>query len=468
MNDPAALSGNAVILVVDDEPTEAAHCEEALKGLGRIEVETRSERAALRLQEGGVDLLITDLKMPRLDGLDLLHVAMEGDPELPVVVLTGYATVESAVDAMRKGAADYVAKPVHPDELRLTAQRLLNERRLQSENRLLRRRMGTEAADDEIVGEAPCMLEMLTEVRNFADSDIDVLITGETGTGKELVARMLHRVSPRAGGPFVPVDCGALPEHLMESEFFGHERGAFTGAHARAVGLMEFADHGTLFLDEVGSLPAALQAKLLRALQTRSFRRVGSTREVRVDLRVVAATNRPLEEMVTEGTFREDLYYRLNVGRIHVPPLRERTSDVESLAEYFLSRGSGGRPDAPARFSSRAVLLLEQYEWPGNVRELENVVRRCAATVRARVIEAHHLPAPIRLSAELAAPAAGSTLPELRASLVDRFERSYLTDLLTRHRGGVDAAAEEAGVPRGSLYRLLKKHGLRAKDFRVS
>jgi DNA-binding NtrC family response regulator len=466
------MISNARIMVVDDLEEELQELMEALESVTDQPVTgIRKSRMAPDLLRGGAyDLLVTDLRMPAPDGLDLLRVAHGVDPDLPVVILTGYPSLETAVEALKQGAADYLTKPVNLEELTLTAKRLLNQRRIQGEHRLLQRQVERPYAFQAMVGDSPGITTARKVIRRVAEAGLDCLITGETGTGKELVARSLHALSPGAEGRFVPVDCGAIPEALLESEFFGHERGAFSGADRRSVGLMEFADGGTLFLDELGSLPAHLQAKLLRALQERSFRRVGASQEISVAFRVVAATNSSPEALLAEGRLREDLYFRLNVGRVELPPLRDRGRDVAALLEHFNARFSAemGRP--PMRVPPETLEILQAYPWPGNVRELQNLVRRELALLDDGVLSPEDLPEEMVLEAgrsrEVKAAREGGFFRE-RTAFLEEFEERYLSNLLQAFRGDVTAASAHAGVPRGTFYRLLNKHGLTPREFRV-
>ena len=400
---------------------------------------------------------------------DTLHAAVrKADPQLPVVVLDPKPAVATARSCLQAGACDYLdlasAETVLEDSL---ARLLSGSRRLAAEE-VLRRAVERPYSFGEFLGESPAMQEVYSIIDRVAASSVDVLVTGETGTGKELVARAIHGRSRRNGGPFVPVDCGAIPDALMESELFGHERGAFTGADARRMGLVEFADGGTLFLDEVGELPLPLQAKLLRVLQERRVRRVGARQENPVDVRVVAATSRPIEQMMAQGSFRRDLYYRIAVVRIDLPPLRSRGDDIGLLAECFANRAAQemGRP--LGGLSTDVYQVLKNYPWPGNVRELQNVVRRAIAMTRAPMAGVDDLPDEVVATA---GRAGGTELNSIgffsrRAEHVARFERQYLNDLLTRHAGDVSAAAREARLPRGTLYRLLKGHSLDPAEFR--
>ena len=456
------------VLVVDDEPGMLEVCRDTLNALDDVRVTTEqdSHRAVELLEQGGWDLMITDIRMAGLSGVELLERARQLDPDLPVLMLTAYPTVETAVESMKLGAADYITKPFLPDDLLATVHRLLEGRRLDEENRLLQRHFERSYAFGEMVGKSAALAGVFGAVERVAETDVDVLILGETGTGKELVARTIHQRSARKGGHFVPVDCGAIPEDLLESEFFGHERGAFTGAAGRRLGLLEFASGGTLFLDEVDHLPFKLQAKLLRALQERRVRRVGGSQELPVDMRVAAASSADLEASVREGRFRADLYYRINVARVEVPPLRRHPDDIPLLAEHFIRRTSREMGREPVAVDDDAMEVLMAYGWPGNVRELQNLIKRILAMGRPEVIRVEDLP-------EHVITAAGTT-PErgrrgffaLRDQYMNAFERDFLEQALRADGGDVSAAAESVQIPRGTLYRLLKKHGLNPADYR--
>ncbi|OGL07308.1 MAG: histidine kinase, partial [Candidatus Rokubacteria bacterium RIFCSPLOWO2_02_FULL_71_18] len=365
------------VLVVDDEPDMVENCARILKRAGLQCLTATDPRRALALVETErPDLLLTDVKMPGMDGMELLRRAREVDPALPVVLITAFATIESAVAAIKDGAFDYLPKNFSVEQLRVAVERGLRQRELQLENRNLRDQLQGTLGFENILGRSPAMAKVFELVRKAARSEANILVIGESGTGKELIARAIHANSPRAAQPFVPVDCASLPEQLLESELFGHEKGAFTGAVKGKRGLMEVADRGTLFLDEIAEMPVALQVKLLRALQERQLRRVGGTATIDVDARVVSATNRDLRAAVAKGQFREELYYRVNVIEIPLPPLRDRAGDVRLLAHAFLKRYGGERVRA---FEEAALETLEAWAWPGNVRELQNVVERACA-----------------------------------------------------------------------------------------
>ncbi len=462
------------ILILDDEADMLETCRRILAAAGHESIATTAPREALELLASErPDVLLTDLRMPSMDGIDLLRRAHEIDPSLPVIMLTAYATIESAVAAVREGAFDYLAKPFTLDQLVVSVERALAQRRLTLENKNLRDQLQQTFAFENIAGRSAALHRALELVRKAARSEANVLVLGESGTGKELIARAIHANSPRAKYPFVPVDCASLPENLLESELFGHEKGAFTGAAAAKLGLMETADRGSLFLDEIGELPQGLQAKLLRAIQERRIRRVGGTREIAVDVRVVSATNRNLRELAGSGEFREDLFYRINVIDIVLPPLRDRKGDVTLLAYIFLRNFTDGRP-GPRGFTAEALELLETYDWPGNIRELRNVVERACALADAEMISPVDFPAHLAAqpphpggSLAQASPAAADnetlklTLKEAKERWVGQLEASYVAEVLRREGGNVSQAARAAGVDRKTLHRLLNKHRVR-------
>jgi DNA-binding NtrC family response regulator len=462
------------ILIVDDEPDMVENCARILRRSGhRCLTATDPRRALALLESERPDLVLTDLKMPEVDGLAVLRRAHELDPTLPVIVITAFATIESAVAAVKEGAFDYLPKTFSLDELTIVVDRALRQRRLAQENRNLREQLQTTFGLENVVGRSPAMAQVFELVKKAARSEANILILGESGTGKELIARAVHANSPRAAQAFVPVDCASLPENLLESELFGHEKGAFTGAIRAKPGLMEVASGGTLFLDEIGDLPVSLQVKLLRALQERQIRRVGGTALLDVDVRVVSATNRHLREAVAAGQFREELYYRVNVIEIPLPPLRDRAGDVRLLAHAFLKRYGQGRVTA---FDDAAMAALEAYAWPGNVRELQNVVERACAlaesdTITRRDLPHHLLGGPAAVSGvketspAIPAQLAGTTglgLKDAKDRWMAVLEASYLRELLDRHDGNISAAAKAAGIDRKTFHRLVNKHKIRS------
>jgi len=461
------------ILIVDDEPDMVDNCARILRRAGhRCLTATDPKRALALLESERPDLLLTDLKMPEVDGLALLRRAHELDPALPVIVVTAFATIESAVAAVKEGAFDYLPKTFSLDQLTIVVDRALRQRRLALENRHLREQLQTTFALDNVIGRSPAMAQVFELVKKAARSEANILVLGESGTGKELIARAVHANSPRAAQAFVPVDCASLPENLLESELFGHEKGAFTGAVRTKPGLMEVASGGTLFLDEIGDLPVSLQVKLLRALQERQIRRVGGTALIDVDVRVVSATNHDLREAAAKGQFREELYYRVNVIEIRLPPLRERAGDVRLLAHAFLKRYGRGRVHG---YDDAAMTALEAYAWPGNVRELQNVVERACAlaegdTITRRDLPDHVLGSGARTAiSETATPSveshlAGTTalgLKEAKDRWMAVLEASYLKELLDQNDGNISAAAKAAGIDRKTFHRLVNKHQIR-------
>jgi two-component system, NtrC family, response regulator HydG len=465
----------ARVLIVDDEPDMVENCARILGRTGYDCVTTTEPRRALELLESErPDLLVTDLKMPEVDGMALLRHARELDPALPVIMITAFATIESAVAAIKEGAFDYLPKNFSVEQLRVAVDRALRHRGLQVENKNLRAQLQQTLGLENIIGASPAITQVFELVKKAARSEANILVVGESGTGKELIARAIHANSPRAAQAFVPVDCASLPEQLLESELFGHEKGAFTGAVRSKPGLMEVAHRGTLFLDEIGELPGALQVKLLRALQERQIRRVGGTSLVDVDVRVVSATNRDLREAVTKGQFREELYYRVNVIAITLPPLRERAGDVKLLAHAFLRKYGQGRSTV---LDEGAMQALESYRWPGNVRELQNVIERACALADGELITRRDLPEHVLApamptpgtSVVAAVPATGQALAsggelplkDAKERWLQVLEASYLRDVLNRHDGNISVAAKAAGIDRKTFHRLINKYHLR-------
>ncbi len=433
-----------------------------------LRVEPTVEAARAALAGDAWDVGIVTSRAAAATGAETLFRAIhEADPDLPVIVIDDAPAIDTARACLQAGAGDYLDVARAEAELEDSLVRILSASRRRDAEEVLRRAVERPYSFEGFLGESPAMKQVYSVIDRVAGSSVDVLITGETGTGKELVARALHQRSRRAAAPFVPVDCGAIPDDLLEAELFGHERGAFTGADARRMGLIEFADGGTLFLDEIGELPLALQAKLLRVLQERRVRRVGARQETAVDVRVIAATSRNLDEMVERGEFRRDLFYRVNVVRIDLPPLRARGDDVGLLAEFFANRAAQEMGKPVSGLSMDAYQVLRGYHWPGNVRELQNAVRRAVAMTRSATAGVEDLPDDIVAAAGRAAGDGAETgFFAQRAAHMARFERQFLADLLTRHQGDVTAAAREAKLPRGTLYRLMKGHALDGAAFR--
>ena len=442
------------ILVVDDEPAMRLLLSSVLKEEGHDVTAAASGEEALRLiAKRHYHLVLTDLKMPGISGLELLKQVKRDDPGTAVIILTAFGTVEGAVEAMRMGAVHYLLKPLsNPEELRLSVRRVLEERRVTDETTNLRQATEAVFPFGEIVAGDGKMQAALELGRSVAPTDATVLITGETGTGKELMARAIHHWSPRAGQSFVAVNCAALTESLLESELFGHEKGSFTGAVGQRRGRFELAHGGTLFLDEIGEMTHALQSKLLRVLQEGTFERVGGTRTVTVDVRVIAATNRDIQRLVAEGIFREDLYYRLSVFPILLPPLRERPADILPLAARILQQANRRFGKQIVGFADEVPVLLQEYAWPGNIRELQNVVERAVILCREERIPSVHL----HLSVSPPVPSAGAP-----KTLMD-LEREAILSALASHKGNRRKAADQLGIGLRTLYTRLREYGISA------
>ncbi len=387
-----APSSTFPVLLVEDKDSLRAMLRHALEAQDHEVIEARDEAEAIEaMRRIRPAVVLTDLRLPGGDGFKVLRVAKELDPELPVIVMTAYGSIQDAVTAMKEGALDFLAKPVDPDHLLLMVQRAIAHRRMQIEHMLLKEEMAAKRGAPRIIGDDPKLRHVTQQLHRAAGSDATVLLEGESGTGKELFARCLHALSPRADGPFVAINCAAIPDTLLETELFGHEKGAFTGATARKPGRFEVAHRGTLFLDEIGDLPLGLQAKILRALEERSFERVGGTQTLHVDVRVVAATNRHLKQRVASRLFREDLYFRLSVFPITIPPLRERAEDIPVLATHFVERFCRDMNKPVLSFSLAALDELKTYAWPGNVRELQNCIERAVILCEGSSIQPRHL-----------------------------------------------------------------------------
>jgi DNA-binding NtrC family response regulator len=398
------------VLLVEDKDSLRTMLRHALEAQGHVVVEARDEGEAIQeMRQARPSVVLTDLKLPTGDGFGVLRAAKELDPDLQVVVMTAYGSIQDAVSAMKEGAMEFLAKPVDPDHLSLMVARALAHRRVLTENMVLREELAEKRGAPRIVGEDPALRGVLQQLHRAAATDATVLLEGESGTGKELFARALHALSPRQDGPFIAINCAAIPETLLETELFGHEKGAFTGAAARKPGRFEMAHRGTLFLDEIGDLPLALQAKILRALEEKRFERVGGTQSLHVDVRVVAATNRNLKARVADRQFREDLYFRLSVFPVQIPPLRERTDDVMRLAHHFVERICRDVNKKPLMLSDAAVEELRSYSWPGNVRELQNCIERAVILTEGDTILPRHLNLSFRQPAS--APAVPSGTP---------------------------------------------------------
>lgn len=459
------------ILIIDDEEEALENCRRILSRVPYDCVAASNPRRALELLEREQPgLVLTDLRMPHMDGIEVLTAAKRLDPGVQVVLLTAYATVETAVTSMRFGAFDYITKPFTSTELVQVVRRAFDAdgRATHTPVAVPSAPRAAVAAPDEavrIVGSSAAMKAVVALAGKVAPTDANVLIYGESGTGKELLARYIHQTSRRAARPFLPVDCVSLTDSLLESELFGHEKGAFTGAHTARPGLFEVAHGGTVFLDEVSGMSPNLQARLLRVLQERQVRRVGGTRFVHVDVRVIAASNQNLEELCRKGTFREDLYYRLNVIPVALPPLRSREGDILLLANEFVTRfvqRVRTEPRVVPSLDPSAAEALMRYAWPGNVRELQNVMERAAVLVEGQTVTSAHLPERVQAAVErYPAPLESASFKQAKQQAVEAFERNFLVDLLKRNDGHMSRAAREAGVDRKTIERMVKRHGLR-------
>jgi two-component system nitrogen regulation response regulator NtrX len=446
------IRASGTVLVVDDEESIRQLVGDVLEDEGYATLFAADGAEAVeKVEAGSPDLVLLDVAMPGPDGLEVLERLRSGRPDLPVVMMSGHGTIETAVRATRLGAVDFLEKPLSYDKLLLCVSNGLERARLEQENRRLREDL---ARTSEITGQSAVMAELKAQIERAAPTEGWVLVTGENGTGKELVAKQIHLHSKRHARPFVEVNCAAIPEELIESELFGHEKGAFTGAIQRKRGKFELADGGTIFLDEIGDMSLMTQAKILRILQEHRFERVGGTETIEVDVRVIAATNKDLEREMAEGRFREDLYYRLNVIPFHVPPLRERLQDIPLLVERFLDRYSAQSSVPRKEISQAAVERLCAYPWPGNVRELQNIVERLVLMSPGEVIEVDHLPSQLVVP-QRDRPAPGMDSPRL-AEARAAFEREFLVEKLRANDLNISRTAEVVGLARESLSRKLK------------
>jgi two-component system response regulator HydG len=451
------------VLVVDDESNARNALAELLRDEG-YGVETAADgfKALAKFDDFSPDLVLTDLRMPGMDGLELLRTVRKREPEVCVIVMTAHGAVDTAVAAMREGAADYLAKPLNFDELSLVVDRALERRRLRAEAGQLRERLSEKQKLHNIIGSSAAMQQVFDTIRRVAQSRASVLVTGESGTGKELVAAAIVEHSPRANKPFVKLHCAALAETLLESELFGHERGAFTGAVARRDGRFQQADGGTLFLDEIGELTPATQVKLLRFLQEHEFQRVGGNETIKVDVRVIAATNRDLPSLVKEGKFREDLFYRLNVVAIDVPPLRARPSDIPLLAMHFLKKYAAENGRQVKGFSDDVLDRISKYAWPGNVRELENAVERAVVVCRGDEIQAGDLPATVAPSG-----ANNDGAPVVPGAKMAEIEKYAILKTLEHVGGSTRRAAEMLDISARTIQYRLKEYQTGEKPYRI-
>ncbi|HZU44532.1 MAG TPA: sigma-54 dependent transcriptional regulator [Terriglobales bacterium] len=447
------------LLIVDDEASIRKLCVKIGESLGFACAEAENAEAALQAMETGApDLILVDLRMAQMSGLEFLEAAKKLSPRTEVAIITAYGSIDNAVQAMKLGAYDYITKPFRLEEMKLVLQRMAQKVRLVIENRALRERISTEMGG--IIGGSKEIQDVLVLIDRLKDTRTPVLITGESGTGKELVARAIHYRGALAKRPFVAVDCGSLVPTLIESELFGYEKGAFTGALKSKEGLFQSANGGTIFLDEIGELPPEMQAKLLRVLQEKEVRPVGSNQKIKVELRVVAATNRDLESAYKAGTFRKDLYFRLNVVTVHLAPLRYRRQDIQELVHWFLNRYA---PTQPIRVMPAAMKALMQYDWPGNVRELENCIERAIALGNQQVIDVDDLPPAIRSLSPATDETNGETIsaaPTFASTDLEAIERVTIQRVFEQVRGDKALAGKMLGISRATLYRKLKRYNI--------
>ncbi|HNY26646.1 MAG TPA: sigma-54 dependent transcriptional regulator [Candidatus Sumerlaeota bacterium] len=451
---------NISILIIDDEAKMGKALRHVLLREGyNVDICDNPQKGLEIFEASTYHLVLCDLRMPGLSGLEVLDRVKTLRPETQVIMMTAYATAETAVDAMKKGAYDYIIKPFAMDELKILIQRCLKEQLLESENERLKDQLQEKFHPANVVSSSKIMDHLLRQAQKVAASSATVLITGESGTGKELLASVIHAASPRAARPLVTINCGAVSETLLESELFGHKRGAFTGAVENRAGLFETADGGTLFLDEVGEVSPAMQVKLLRVLQSGEFQRVGESNPIKVDVRVLSATNRDLQQMINDGLFRADLYYRLNVVPLSIPPLRERREDIPDLIEHFLKRYD---PDRRHLFKPATLRLMQEYDWPGNVRELENAVEHAVVLADEDEIGIEALPMALRTFAGQVDEAA-QQIPRLEDMTLEEAERIMIRAAMERTNNNMTRAAQELGITRRTMGYRLKKYGLYTK-----
>lgn len=455
------------ILLVDDEEDMLENCARLLRAMGYSPVTAPNGEEALRIiEEETPALALSDLKMPGMGGIEFLHQVKKRHPDLAVIIFTAFGSIESAVEAIREGAFDYLPKPFTSDQLKHSIDRALKTLELARENRALKKQLSDNFCFGNIIGRSQGIKNVIETIKKIAGTHSNVLILGESGTGKELIAHSIHANSRRLGRPFVPLDCAALPETLIESELFGHEKGSFTGAHISREGIFETANTGTLFLDEIAELGMDLQSKLLRVLQERKIRKVGGRKEIDLDIRIISATNRDLRKCIEEKKFREELYFRLNVISITLPPLRERAEDIPLLCDSILKKYADSHGLPVLAVSREAMDRLKAYSWPGNIRELQNCLERAASFAAGNGIGAEDLPE--NISGGSGAPAAARPLEfdelnyhEAKKRYLDVFDKGYMENLLKKSGGNITRASEISGIPRMTIYRIMKKIGFK-------
>ena len=450
------MNRKSKILIIDDEPDMLSACAKIISVLGNDPVPVADVKKAMKfLEEEEFDLIFCDLLMPEHDGMEVLEICQKLAPNTPVIIFSAFGTIDRAVAAMKAGAFDFIEKPFDASNLKILIEKGLRQRNLLRERVNLLKQLEDKYNFDNIIGKSLVMRNVFDMIENVSKSDANILITGESGTGKELIARSIHARSRRKTKAFVPVNCGAFPENLFEAELFGYEKGAFTGAVHRKIGLIEFADGGTFFLDEVCELPANLQIKLLRTLQDQKLRRVGGNDLIQVDIRLISATNQNIEQVLKEETLRKDFYYRLNVINIHVPPLRERKEDIQLLAEHFLDKCLGSSIKKINGFTNEVIHALENYSWPGNVRELENNIERAVTLAKDNKITLADL-SPNVLSNQIAPTFYdGTSLIDLKHKAIEEIEKKYLLVLMEKYKGNITRVAEEAGLTRRHIHRMI-------------
>ena len=439
------------ILIVDDEASVRDSLYQWFKADGyRVDTADEANSALKKLQENPWDIILLDIKMPGMDGIELQHRIKQIDQNIVTIIITAYAAVDTAIQALKDGAFDYVTKPIDPDDLSRLIRNAVEKRRLVTENMQLRQQIAELLPPDEVVGESPAMKKVMEMVNTVAKTDSTVMILGESGTGKELIARAIHSRSSRRYFPIITINCGAYPEGLLESELFGHEKGSFTGAMYRRMGKLEMADKGTLFLDEIGNISEKMQMDLLRVIETKKFTRLGGDKTIDVDFRVISATNKDLEKAIKEGSFREDLYYRLNVFSIVLPPLRERRTDIPLIAKYFLTKYAQSMNKNVIDFSPQALEMIGGYDWPGNIREVRNVVERAMVVAKGNQIQVE----------DLSFPFPSQSVPLVGESLED-VEKNHIEKILNLTKGNIAQAAEILKLSRLTIYNKIEKYHLK-------
>lgn len=450
------MNNKSRILIIDDEPDMLSGCAKIISVLGNDPVPVSDVKKAIKfLEKEEFDLIFCDLLMPDHDGMEVLEICQKLAPSTPIIIFSAYGTIDRAVAAMKAGAFDFIEKPFDANNLKILIEKGLRQRNLFRERSNLLKQLEDKYHFDNIIGKSLVMRNVFDMIENVSKTDANILITGESGTGKELIARSIHARSRRKTKAFVPVNCGAFPENLFEAELFGYEKGAFTGAVHRKIGLIEFADGGTFFLDEVCELPSNLQIKLLRTLQDQMLRRVGGNDLIQVDIRLISATNQNIDQALKEETLRKDFYYRLNVINIHVPPLRERNEDIQLLAEHFLGKCLAASTKKIDGFTDEVIHALENYSWPGNVRELENNIERAVTLSKESKITLADLSPNVLNNQTAPAFYDGTSLIDLKHKAIEEIEKKYLLVLMEKYKGNITRVAEEAGLTRRHIHRMI-------------